>query len=124
MRRIGSVFLFYVLFIVGALLIQCFYLALVTRHVTGNTTLGSQLRFGSSITAGRLLGMMLGNLAIIVFTLGSGFADRAASRDALRGRYAAGVRPARSADARLKAIRRRRARGEGMLNLLDHGGAF
>ncbi|CAE6845359.1 YjgN family protein [Paraburkholderia nemoris] len=119
----GSIFLFYVLFIVGALLIQCFYLALVTRHVMGNTTLGTQLRFGSSITAGRLLGMMLGNLAIIVFTLGLGFPivlHRVMRFAADTLQVSGQLDPQTLGQSDQQPPRT----GEGMLNLLDHGGAF
>lgn len=119
----GSVFLFYLLFIVGALLIQCFYLALVTRHVMGNTTLGTQLRFGSSITAGRLLGMMLGNLAIIVFTLGLGFPIvlHRVMRFAADTLQVSGQLDPRTLGQSDQTPPRT---GEGMLNLLDHSGAF
>lgn len=120
---IGSVLLFYVLFIVGALLIQCFYIALVARHVTGNTTLGAQLRFGSNITATRLLGMMLSNLAIIVFTLGFGLPivqHRVLRFTANTLEVSGELDPQSLGQSDLAAPRT----GEGMLNLLDHGGAF
>jgi uncharacterized membrane protein YjgN (DUF898 family) len=119
----GSVFLFYALFLVGALLIQCFYLALVTRHVLGNTTLGSQLRFGSSITGGRLLGTILGNLAILMFTLGFGLpiVQHRLMRLAAETLQVSGqLDPQTLAQSDQSAPRT----GEGMLNLLDHGGAF
>ncbi len=116
-------FLFYVLFIVGALLIQCFYLALVTRHVMGNTALGTQLRFGSSITAGRLLGMLLGNLAIIIFTLGLGLPIvlHRVMRFAADTLQVSGQLDPQTLGQSDQTPPRT---GEGMLNLLDHGGAF
>ncbi|OAJ54114.1 hypothetical protein A6V36_35400 [Paraburkholderia ginsengiterrae] len=120
---LGSVFLFYVLFIVGALLIRCFYFALVTRHVMGNTTLGTQLRFGSSITAGRLLGMVLGNLAIVVFTLGLGLPvvlHRVMRLAADTLQVSGQLDPQTLAQSDQTPPRT----GEGMLNLLDHGGSF
>lgn len=120
---LGSVLLFYVLFLVGALLIQCFYIALVTRHVTGNTTLGTQLRFGSSITAVRLLGIMLSNLAIAVCTLGFGLPiiqHRVLRFTANTLEVTGTLDPQSLGQSHLAAPRT----GEGMLNLLDHGGAF
>jgi uncharacterized membrane protein YjgN (DUF898 family) len=119
----GSVVLFYVLFIVGSLLIQCFYLALVTRHVMGNTTLGAQLRFGSSVTAGRLLGLMLGNLAIIVFTLGLGLpiVVHRVMRFAADTLQVSGQLDPQTLGQNDQTPPRT---GEGMLNLLDHGGTF
>ncbi|RAS20871.1 YjgN family protein [Paraburkholderia bryophila] len=119
----GSVFLFYVLFIVGALLIQCAYLALVTRHVMGNTTLGSQLRFGSSMTGKRLLGLVLGNLAIVVFTLGLGLPivlHRVMRVVADTVQVSGQLDPQTLGQSDQAPPRT----GEGMLNLLDHGGAF
>lgn len=123
LAALGSVFLFYLLFTVGALLIRCFYLALVTRHVMGNTTLGSQLRFGSSITAGRLLGMMLGNLAIVVVTLGLGWPivlHRVVRLAADTLQVSGQLDPQTLAQNDQTPPRT----GEGMLNLLDHGSAF
>jgi uncharacterized membrane protein YjgN (DUF898 family) len=123
LAAIGSVFLFYALFIVGALLIQCFYLALVTRHVMGNTTLGSQLRFGSSLSARRLLGVILGNLAIVVCTLGLGLPivlHRVMRLAADTLQVSGQLDPQTLAQSDQAPPRT----GEGMLNLLDHGGAF
>ncbi|WGS54288.1 YjgN family protein [Paraburkholderia sp. D15] len=119
----GSIFLFYVLFIVGALLIQCLYLALLTRHVLGNTTLGTQLRFGSSITGTRLLGIMLGNLAIFIFTLGLGLPivlHRGLRFAADTLQVSGQLDPQTLGQSDQTPPRT----GEGMLNLLDHGGAF
>ena len=56
----------------GASLISLWYVALFERHVIGRTTLGP-LRFGSTISAVGLLGLLLGNALILLFTLGLGY---------------------------------------------------
>ncbi|MEQ5843882.1 YjgN family protein [Paraburkholderia acidicola] len=112
---------FYLLFIVGALLMRCYYVAKVSQHIVGNTTLGTQLRFGTSITGQRLLVIVISNLAIVVFTLGLGFPialNRVmhfiADTLLVEGR----VDPQSLGQSNLAAPRT----GEGALNLLDHGG--
>jgi uncharacterized membrane protein YjgN (DUF898 family) len=120
---LGSVFLFYLLLVVGTMLIRCFYLAALTRHITGNTTLGTQLRFGSSVTAGRLLGMLLGNLAVIIVTLGLGLPIvihrwMRFAADTLQVSGHLDPQTLGQSDQAPPLT------GEGMLNLLDHGGAF
>jgi uncharacterized membrane protein YjgN (DUF898 family) len=119
----GSVFLFYLLFIVGAMLIRCFYLAALTRHITGNTTLGTQLRFGSSVTAGRLLSVLLGNLAILIVTFGFGLPIvlHRWMRFAADTLQVSGYLDPHTLGQSDQAPP---LTGEGMLNLLDHGGAF
>ncbi|TKC85880.1 DUF898 domain-containing protein [Trinickia terrae] len=111
---------FYFLFLVGALLIQCFYAALVARHVTGNTTLGTQLRFASRVTGPRLLGLMLGNLALVFCTLGLAYPialHRALRFTAEMVRVEGSIDP----QALAQSSERMPRTGEGMLNLLDHG---
>jgi uncharacterized membrane protein YjgN (DUF898 family) len=123
LAAIGSLFLFYALFCIGAMLIRSFYAAALTRHVMGNTSLGSQLRFGSSVSVARLLGLQCGNLAIVVFTLGLGapivlhrLMRFAADTLQVSGYLDPHMLGQNTVAAPLT--------GEGMLNLLDHGGAF
>ena len=47
-------------------------MALFERHVVGNTSLGA-VRFASSMRGRGLLGLVVGNLLIAVFTLGLGY---------------------------------------------------
>ena len=61
----------YLLLILGSALISCGYTAAFYRHATGHTTLGG-LHFGSDVTAMAVLKLILGNIAILVFTLGFG----------------------------------------------------
>ncbi len=68
-----GLFLVYVLFIIGEILIQCFYAAALARHKTGNTTLGARPQFGSRVTGTALLGLVSGNLLIVIVTLGLGY---------------------------------------------------
>lgn len=70
--RLGWVIaLAYVVLLVGAGLIQCWYAALFERHVVGNTALAG-IPFRSSMSGVGLLGLIVGNLLITVFTLGLG----------------------------------------------------
>lgn len=57
--------------LVGLALIQCWYAALFERHVVGNTAIAG-IPFRSSMSGPGLLGLIVGNLLIIVFTLGLG----------------------------------------------------
>ncbi len=61
-----------VLFTLLSAVLRCWYVALFERHVVGNTTL-SGLRFASSMQGLGLLGLVVGNLLIAVFTLGFGY---------------------------------------------------
>ncbi len=53
-------------------MIGCWYRALFERHVVGRSTLGP-LQFSSTMTGTGLLGLALGNLLILLFTLGLGY---------------------------------------------------
>ncbi|NML34974.1 YjgN family protein [Paraburkholderia antibiotica] len=119
----GPIFLFYALLFIGVMLIRSFYVAALARHVMGNTALGSQLRFGSGVTVGRLLALQFGNLAIIVFTLGFGMpiVRHRLMRFAAATLQVSGVLDPQTLHQNSMAMP---MTGEGMLNLLDHGGAF
>ena len=120
---LGSLFLFYALFCIGTMLIRSFYVVALTRHVMSNTSLGSQLRFGSSVSVVRLLGLQCGNLAIIVFTLGLGapiVLHRLMCFAADTLQVSGYLDPHMLGQSTVAAP----LTGEGMLNLLDHGGAF
>ncbi|MBC8742766.1 DUF898 domain-containing protein [Paraburkholderia sp. UCT31] len=120
---LGSLFLFYALFSIGTMLIRGFYVAALTRHVMGNTSLGSQLHFGSNVSVARLLSLQCGNLAIIVFTLGLGapIVLHRLMRFAVDTLQVSGyLDPPMLGQSTVAAP----LTGEGMLNLLDHGGAF
>jgi len=116
-----GLFLVYVLFIIGEILIQCFYAAALARHITGNTTLGARLQFGSRVTGTALLGLVSGNLLIVVVTLGLGYplALQRAMRFLARTLTVQG-----SIDPSMLGQNKQDGpgTGEGMLNLFDHGG--
>ena len=61
----------YLVFFVGAALIGAGYSAAFFRHVAGHTTLGA-LSFSSSVTAAGVLSLIVGNLLILLLTLGLG----------------------------------------------------
>ena len=61
----------YLVFGIGAALISAGYSAAYFRHITGHTTL-SGLKFSSAVTGISVLGLLLGNIAILIFTLGFG----------------------------------------------------
>lgn len=114
---------YYLLMLIGAVLIGSFYRALLVRHIASRTMLGTQLRFGSTITGRRLLVLLLTNLAIAIGTLGLGFPivlHRAlrlmADTLTVSGTLGQGDLQQNTDDTPRT--------GEGMLNLLDHGGAF
>jgi len=71
-QMIVTVGIAYVIFIVGAILIGALYQAFVLRHMADNTELGS-MQFSGRFTAGGLLGLLIGNLLIMMFTLGFGY---------------------------------------------------
>jgi uncharacterized membrane protein YjgN (DUF898 family) len=116
-----GLFLVYVLFVVGEILIQCFYTAALARHITGNTTLGGRLQFSSRVTGTGLLGLIFGNLLIVVFTLGLGYplALQRVLRFLVRTLTVQG-----SIDPSVLGQNKQDGpgTGEGMLNLFDHGG--
>ena len=58
-------------FTILSALVTCWYSALFERHVVGRTALGA-MRCASSMTGRGLLGLVLGNMLIALFTLGLG----------------------------------------------------
>ena len=61
----------YLVFFIGAALISASYSAAFFRHVAGHTTLGG-LSFSSAVSAAAVLRLLVGNLLILLFTLGLG----------------------------------------------------
>jgi len=61
----------YLVFGLGATLISASFQAVFYRHVTGNTALGA-LRFSSDVVTMDLVKLTVGNVLILVFTLGFG----------------------------------------------------
>ena len=62
----------FVVFGILSALIGAWYQAVLARHVIGHTTLAS-VRFASSVAGPSLAGLILGNLLILLFTLGLGY---------------------------------------------------
>jgi len=114
---------YYLLLIVGCLLIGSFYAAFVTRHITSRSTLGGQLRFGSTITGSRLLLLRLTNVLIAIVTLGLGY-PIVLHRSLRLMADTLTVNGGIDADALRQNTDHMPRTGEGMLNVLDHGGAF
>jgi uncharacterized membrane protein YjgN (DUF898 family) len=114
---------YYLLLIVGCMLISSFYAAFVTRHITSRSTLGGQLRFGSTLSGSRLLRLRLTNVLIALVTLGLGY-------PIVLHRSLRLMADTLTADGGIDADTLRQntdqapSTGEGMLNVLDHGGAF
>jgi len=116
-------FSFYLPLVIGGLLAGCFYVALVTRHIAGRTTLAGSMRFASTLSGWRLLKLILGNLLIAIGTLGLGYPvilhrSLRVMADTL---MVSGTIDPDTLQQNTDAAPRT---GEGMLNLLDHGGAF
>ena len=70
-RLVPWLFGAYLVFGIGAALISAGYSAAYFRHITSHTTLGG-LNFASAVTGLAVLGFLLGNLVILIFTLGFG----------------------------------------------------
>lgn len=114
-----SIFAFYLLFIVGACLISCYYFATMARHVAANTTLAA-LRFESRLTGVALFRLMAGNLAITILTLGFGY-PLALQRSLRVAAATLFVQGEIDPDTLHQNGERAPATGEGALNLLDGG---
>jgi uncharacterized membrane protein YjgN (DUF898 family) len=111
-----------VAFSMGAALIGCWYSALFTRHVVGNTRF-AELPLQSSVTGPALLWLLLGNGLIALFTLGLGLPivlhrSMHFLADTL---HITGSLDLAGLHQNTLAMPRT---GEGMLQLLDHGSVF
>jgi len=121
-RLIWAILSGLVVFGILAGLVATWYTAMFARHVAGNTTLAS-MHFASSITGRALFGLMLGNLLIMLFTLGLGYPVLLHRNVHFLARtlWVAGT-----LDASLLTQSSLRAPrfGEGMFEQLDAGGVF
>lgn len=116
-----KIFAVYLLLIVGAWLISCYYFAQMARHVAANTTFGA-LRFESRLTGVVLFRLVFGNLAITILTLGFGY-PLALQRSLRVIAASLFVQGEIDADTLHQNGERVPATGEGALNLLDGGAA-
>ncbi|MDE2007842.1 MAG: DUF898 family protein [Rhodospirillales bacterium] len=112
------------LFAIGIVvgLVRAFYLAALAREVAGNTCLGP-LCFLSSIGGFAILRFILGNLAILIFTLGLGYPiviHRAARLLARNLAVIGMIDP----DTLRQNTAPASALGEGMFQVLDSGGGL
>ena len=114
----GSLFLFGI----GAALIRFWYVALFERHVIGNSTLGP-LRFSSTITGRGLLWLLLGNVLILLFTLGLGL-PVVIQRDMRFLARNLQVSGALDLPSLVQGNMQEPRLAEGMFQVLDGGGAF
>lgn len=97
-------------------------MAAFERHVIGRTTLGP-LRFSSTLTGLGLLGLMLGNALILLFTLGFGLPVvlQRNMRFLARNLWVSGVL---DLPALVQGTAQEPRLAEGMFQVLDGGGAF
>ena len=123
--RLNFIVGIYAGFIVFAILgglIGCWYRALVTRHIVGRTRFGAH-PLGSTVQGGGLAWLLIGNLLLLVFTLGLGWpiVTHRNMRFVVDNLWIDGVFDTRqlipSAAAPLRF-------GEGLYEQLDHGGVF
>jgi uncharacterized membrane protein YjgN (DUF898 family) len=113
----------YVVFVLGMGLMNSMYLVALARHVAANTSFGGVLSFSNGITVSGWLGLIGGNLLIAVLTLGLGypFILQRNLRFMTNNLFVQGI----VEPSQLKqSVLREPSMGEGMLNLLDHGGAL
>jgi uncharacterized membrane protein YjgN (DUF898 family) len=109
-------------FVVGAWLMGCWYTASFTRHLAGNTRLDT-LEFSSIVTGRALLWLTVSNALIAVCTLGLGrpiVLHRSMRFLASNLLVSGNLDVAALHQTTLAAPRT----GEGMFQLLDHGGVF
>jgi uncharacterized membrane protein YjgN (DUF898 family) len=62
----------YFVFVLGAVLISASYQAAFLRHIAGHTRLGD-IAFASDVSTGGLLKLLIGNVLLMLFTLGLGY---------------------------------------------------
>jgi uncharacterized membrane protein YjgN (DUF898 family) len=113
----------YVSFVAGAWLVKSLYLVAMARHIAGNTSFGGMLSLSSTISVSGWIKLMGGNFLLLIVTLGLGYplALQRSLRYLSDNLHAQGyVDPA----ALNQSTLREPTMGEGMLNLLDHGGAL
>jgi uncharacterized membrane protein YjgN (DUF898 family) len=106
----------------GAGLIGCWYYAVLSRHILGNTTC-ADMRFSSQVTAGSLLWILLSNALISLFTIGLGYPivlHRSMRYLANNVRVSGTLAPEALHQSTLPPPRT----GEGMLQALDSGGGI
>lgn len=121
-RAMPMMFVGLLVFSFGAGLIACWYSAVLARHILGNSAFAG-LRFSSAVTAGSLLGLILTNGLISLFTLGLGFPivlHRTMRYLARTVRVAGALAP----EAIHQSTLVRPRTGEGMLQALDSGGGI
>jgi uncharacterized membrane protein YjgN (DUF898 family) len=113
----------YVAFVAGAWLVKSVYLVAMARHIAGNTRFGGVLSFSSTISVEGWVRLAGVNLLLLIFTLGLAYpvALQRSLRFLANNLHAQGyVDPATLNQNTL----REPTMGEGMLSLLDHGGAL
>jgi uncharacterized membrane protein YjgN (DUF898 family) len=94
----------------------------VTRHIVGNTRFGTN-PLGSTVSTGGLAWLLIGNLLILVFTLGLGWpvVTHRNMRFLVDNLWIDGLVDTRPFQQSTTAPGRF---GEGMYEQLDHGGVF
>lgn len=112
----------FVLFSMGSVLINLWYVALFERHVIGRTTLGP-LRFSSTLTGRGLLWLSLVNAVVLLVTLGLGFPVvlQRTMRFLARNLWVSG---ALDLPALEQGTTQEPRLAEGLFQLLDGGGAI
>ena len=121
-RALPTIVVGILVFSFGAGLIGCWYMAVMARHIFGNTTFAG-LRFSSAVTARSLLWLIFGNGLISLFTLGLGYPivlHRSMQYLARTVRVSGYLAPEAIHQSTLPKPRT----GEGMLQALDSGGGI
>ena len=121
-RALPMIIVGLLVFSFGAGLIGCWYMAVMARHIFGNTTFAG-LRFSSAVTAGSLLWLVFSNGLIALFTLGLGYPivlNRSMRYLARTVRVSGDLAP----EAIHQSTLTRPRTGEGMLQALDSGGGI
>ena len=121
-RAVPVVIIGVIAFGIGAGMISCWYSALFTRHVVGNTRLDT-LPLRSTVTGRALLWLYASNGLIAVITLGLGLPIvlHRSMRFLARNLLVSGILDVETLRQSTLAMPRT---GEGMLQMLDHGSVF
>jgi uncharacterized membrane protein YjgN (DUF898 family) len=119
-RAVPVIIIGIIVFGIGSALIGCWYSALFVRHIIGNTKFDT-LPLRSTVTGRALLWLFVGNGLIALFTLGLGlpFVLHRSMRFVARNLLIAGTLDVEALHQSTLAMPHT---GEGMLQLLDHGG--